>query len=131
MTATEAGVVVLFLLAFAAMWIGVLSVLNSVAKLTRGLRALRGEPLRSSGWGSATINGVNGNGCVKIDEYGDGYLVRLMPIFGGGGLFLPRGSIDPDSASHGRGSFRRSITLVSGEHTVVVYGDLAGFLERR
>ena len=131
MTANEAGIIVLVLLAGAGVWTFALTTINRMAKLTRGLRAQRGEPMRSSSWGSASINGVNANGCAKIDEYNEGYLLRLMPIFGGGGIWFPKGSVQPGSALPGRAIAPGSLTMKSGEDIAVVYGHLAAFLERR
>ena len=116
---------------FAGFWLLVVRMIEGLTKMTHGERARRGEPRRSSGWGSADINGMYCRNCLKIDEYDDGFLLRNMWVFGAGEIWLPR-----DAVRAGRDSVRRFLTptgwtIVSGEHRVTLYGRLARFIRER
>jgi hypothetical protein len=84
--------------------------------------------LRTSRWGSATVNGVPGNNIFKIDEYDAGYLLRAMWIFGNGKLWLPKplkvGDVEP-------GNFfrRKRRIIISGFDQVILVDRLVDFIQ--
>jgi len=115
---------------FAAVWLAIASALGGVMKMTYGERRRRGEPRRSSGWGSADVNGIYCRNCLRLDEYDDGYLLRSMWLFGGGEIWLPR-----DAVKSGE-QVQRFLSplgrrIVTGPHRVTLYGRLLNFVRHR
>lgn len=112
---------------FVAIWFAVISMLRNVAGMTRTLD-VPGDPLRSSRWGSAVINGVNAKGCAKIDEYADGFVIRMMAAFGGGRLWLPKSGLQMSEQRPRRIIVPRSRVLISGFDQVILFDRLADFM---
>ena len=112
---------------FVGLWVVVTNLLRNVAGMTRALD-VPGEPLRSSRWGSAVINGVNAKGCAKIDEYADGYVIRMMPLFGGGQLWLPKSGLRVSEERRRRIIVPRSRVLISELNQVILFDRLADFI---
>jgi hypothetical protein len=85
-------------------------------------------PLRTSRWGSATVNGIPGNNVFKIDEFDDGYLLRAMWLFGNGKLWLPKplniGPLQP-----GRFLAPKRRVVVAGLDQVILVESLADFIQ--
>ena len=115
---------------FVAMWFIVTNVLRKLAGTKKQLDFEPGQELRSSGWGSASINGVGGHGCVKVHEHSEGYLVRTMWIFGGGKLWLSKAILLIGDKKQGGLFVPRSRVLICGMDQVILYGKLADFLEK-
>jgi len=87
-----------------------------------------GSVLRESGWGSASINGVRFRNSVRIAEHRDGWVVRVMPLFGGGKLWLPKQHTDVGELTPCRLLMRRSRLVGSGENELRLFGQLAEFI---
>ena len=118
-----------FFVIFAVIWYGAVRLISRMARMDREIRAVKGPLLRESGWGSALVNGVSARGCVKAAVYENGILLSLMPLFGGGHLWLPNEAISVESSSPRRWWIvpaRR--TLRCGDHRVTVYGALVDVL---
>jgi hypothetical protein len=122
--------VVLVAPVFAGFWLLVVRMIEGLTKMTHGERARRGEPRRSSRWGSADINGMYCRNCLKIDEYDDGYLLRSMWVFGGGEVWLPREAVR--TGEHVRRFLQpRGRKVVCSQHRVTLYGRLLDFVSHR
>lgn len=116
-----------FLLVFGAMWYGITRFLGGMAGMRTDLDAVKGQKIRETSWGSASVNGVTAKGCIKAIEYSKGWVLKMQWVFGGYMLWIPR-----DGLSFGawdKGSFWRpsSRTLYSGINTIQVYDELARF----
>jgi hypothetical protein len=125
----EAIFPVLFPFFFVGMWLVVARFLRSMSGMTDQLEVDPGPQLRSSGWGSASINGVTASNCAKIQEYQDGFVVRMMWIFGGGVLWLPKAFLRVSEKRPRRFIVPRSRILISGMNQVILYGKLADLLD--
>lgn len=66
---------------------------------------------------------------MKVHEYEEGFLVRMMWIFGGGKLWLPREVIKIGSLEGGTLFISRSRILICGMNQVILHGRLADFVE--
>src|SRR5262249_36273823 len=119
----------LFPLAFIAMWLIVMTVVRKAGGMSTGLSQNLGDPLRSSSWGSASINAATFRGCIKVQEYGDGYIARAMWLFGNGEIWLPKGSTQIGDMKPGVWWRLRSRRLSCGDRQIVLYGKLADFIE--
>ena len=97
--------------------------------MTRRLDTVTGEPLRSSRWGSASINGVGAKNCVKIEEYHDGFVLRMMWAFGGGRLWLPKSGLKIGEEKPRRLFVPRSRVLISGMNQVILFDRLTDFVD--
>lgn len=113
---------------FIGMWFTITRVLMCVAGMTRQLEIETGEPVRVSRWGSASINGVNAQRCVKIEEYREGYVVRMMWIFGGGRLWVPKSGLQVGEERPGSFWMPRSRVLISGMTHVILLDKLTAFV---
>lgn len=97
--------------------------------MEKRLDEVTGEPLRSSRWGSASINGMAARGCVKIEEHRDGFVMRMMWVFGGGRLWLPKRGLRVGEVQPPARLLPRNRLLESGPDRVVLYGELTQFVE--
>jgi hypothetical protein len=113
---------------FVGLWLTITTLLRKMAGMTTGPEAATGDLLRSSAWGSASINGVSARRCVKIEEYPDGFMLRMMWIFGDGRLWLPKHDLQVGDERPGGLIIPRSRVLVSGQHRVVLRDRLADFV---
>jgi hypothetical protein len=109
---------------FAGLWIAITSILRSASGMRRELGVATGSTLRESGWGSASINGVGARNCAKVVEHAEGYVIRMMWLFGGGRLWLPKADLHVGDEQSSRFLVPRSRTIVSGHNRVVLYGNL-------
>jgi hypothetical protein len=113
---------------FIGMWFTITRVLRHVSGMTPQLEIETGELVRASRWGSASINGVNAQRCVKLEEYREGYVVRMMWIFGGGRLWLPKRGLQVSEERPGRFWMPRSRVLISGMNQVILLDKLTAFV---
>lgn len=98
------------LLGFPLLWFLVTHLLMRLAGLSRGVNpSSLGSLVESYGSGSARINGINFSGCMIVERYQRGYLLRLWWIFGGGMRVVP--SVDIESISQERYFFRDSVVI--------------------
>ena len=109
----------------AAWWLFVTTLLRRGGRLTRRLQVETGSPMRESSWGSAFINGISAQGCVKLAEYHDGYVIRMMWVFGNGKLWLPKPGLRIGVIGPGVPRRRR---VISGEHELLLFEELADFV---
>jgi hypothetical protein len=112
---------------FVAMWVAVVTFLRNLTGMTTRLELPLGEPLRRSQWGSASINGVRARNCVRVEEYSDGFVVRMMWLFGDGKLWLPKLGLHVSKEQRTLFLFRSQV-LESGVNRVVLFGRLAEFV---
>jgi hypothetical protein len=117
----------LWLAGFAGMWVVVTRVLRKMSRMVADLPFDPGSVLRESGWGSASINGVRFRNCVRIVEHRDGWVVRVMPLVGGGKLWLPKEHTDVGELAPRRLLMRRSRVVSSGENELRLFSQLAEF----
>lgn len=113
---------------FALMWFLATRYLRSRARMNEVIDGDLGPRIRTSKWGSAVINGVPASNCVKIEEYADGWVLRLMPLLGGGRLWLRKGLTTIGRIEHGRAqSTWRTVTFA--QNVIIVHGRLADFFD--
>ena len=117
-----------FPLFFAGLWFTVTTVLRNISGMTKRLEVATGEPLRCSKWGSASVNGVGARNCIKLEEHPDGFMVRMMWIFGGGRLWLPKAGLQVGDERPKRLFVPRSRTLISGMNQVILFDRLVDFV---
>jgi hypothetical protein len=122
--------VILYLSPFLAVggWFIVTTMLRNMAGMSKRLEVEPGPEIRSSGWGSAKINGIGCKNCVKIQEHESGYVVRMMWISGGGKLWLPKPLTRVGELKASNLLFPRSRILISETNQVILYGRLADFI---
>jgi hypothetical protein len=117
-----------FPILFVGMWLTVMTILRNLSGMAKTLDVVTGDPLRRSRWGSASINGVNASNCVKLEEYPEGFVVRMMWMFGGGRLWLPKAGLQVGDELPKRFFVARRRTLISGINQVILFGRLADFV---
>lgn len=110
-------------------WFVVTTVLRKMARMTKDLGLETGSPIRCSGWGSASINGVGCQNIVKMQEHEEGYLVRTMWIFGGGKLWLPKNALRIGELKPSQFFIPQSRVIISELNQVILYGKLADFIQ--
>ena len=84
-----------------------------------------GGLLNESSWGSATINGTSMSNCVKLVQYENGWMVKMMPVFLGGKLWFPLTTIEIGPMETSKSTRGRYRTLKSGNHQVELIETLA------
>ena len=110
------------------MWYAVIKILLRKAGMADPVTAAMGVFIREPGWGSAVVNGVTMNTCVKLAEYDKNWLLRTMPLFGGGKLWLPREWVELEP--HKGGWFRPNWCEAKCEgNRVALWGRLMQMLE--
>jgi hypothetical protein len=118
----------LCVLIFPVVWLIITTIMRLLSKITRTLEVETGLLLRESTWGSASVNGIGMNNCVKIAEYPTGWLVRTMWLTGGGKLWLHKSELRVEDLKPRNFLFPQSRTLFTHEHRVRLYGRLADFV---
>lgn len=118
---------ILFPFFFAGMWFLVISMLRTKMRMTKDdIGEASGPVLSDSGWGSAKINGVSVNNCIKVIEYEQGYLLKMMYIFGNGKLWIPKGEYIVKETKPKRMFLFPEIKKISSHNnSVELYGKLA------
>jgi len=81
--------IIIFFVFFIGMWIFVAFMLRSISGMNKKLDIEMGEYIRKSPWGSGSINGMSASGCLIVVKYQNGWLFRIMLVFGGGKLWIP------------------------------------------
>ena len=110
---------------FVIAWVVICRGLMARMGMSRDVRLTLEPAETDSGWGSANVNGVGCGRWIRLTAYQGGWLLRMMPLFGGGKLWLPRdrAMIHPCEVA---GPFhRRQRMLRRGTTVVVPYGRLA------
>jgi hypothetical protein len=115
-------------LIFLVVWLISTTLVRAITRMSRTLDVDTGPLLRESPWGSANVNGVGINNCVKIAEYPTGWLVWTMELAGGGKLWLHKGEVQVGELKSRTFFVPQSRTLKSSEHSVRLYGPLAEFV---
>jgi len=117
-----------FFFLFGLIWFLITTLLRKLAKMSKDFNVATGAHIKESGWGSMKVNGVTVRNCAKICEYQNGYMIRVMRIFGGGLLWLPKEQITK-SDIESKGFFQqKSIEISCNGNNVVLYGVLAEFI---
>jgi hypothetical protein len=87
-----------------------------------------GQPLRKSWWGDAGVNSVSCRGIAQVVEYRDGWLIRVLPTFIFGVLWLPKDKTEIGPLQPGGWFFPPRRILDCGSDSVVLLGHLADFI---
>ena len=102
-------------------------------KIVLGLRysidSQFGGKIRCSNLGYAIINGDSISG-VRVEEYQNGWLLRLSWILGGGMLWLPRSNIMIGELEQGRFFFSPSRKIISGANMIILRGKLTDTISK-
>jgi hypothetical protein len=112
-------------------WLIVTSVVRKLAGMSTGLSRNLGDPLRSSSWGSASINAAGFRGCIRVQEYTTGFILRTMWLLGNGEVWLPRSDLYMGDTEPGGWLRSRSRSLSCGGYEIKLYGRLADFMESK
>ncbi len=99
--------------------------LQKKSRMSRHINVETGMLQKESGWGDAKINGVHLKNCVKVESYENGYLVRVLPIFFFGKLWLPKPEVIFGELIEKKFPFQSSRELVSNNDKVILLGKLA------
>ena len=99
--------------------------LQKKSGMSRQLEVETGSLLNESGWGDAKINGVHLKNCVKVGFYENGTMIRILPIFCFGKLWLPKSELIIGEIEES--GFLRHATrkLNSNNDEVILLGKLA------
>jgi len=110
-----------FFCGFIGIWMTVIGLLRRLSRMTDTVPETAGAPLRTSGWGSATVNGTRANNCIRVEQFASGYAIKMHPVFGGGLVWLPNGSasFEDDNAR---------IRIKSAAHDIVLTNKLREFI---
>jgi hypothetical protein len=120
---------VAFPFAFVAMWYIVTAVLGNLAGMSKGLSRDLGVPIRSSGWGSANVNGAGFGGCLKVREYRHGFILQTHWLFGNREAWIPKDNVRV-SAMKGPGQGRPyRVDASCGGYEIEFDGKLADFIQ--
>ena len=112
-------------------WLIVTSVVRNLAGMSTGLSRSLGDPLRSSSWGSASINATGFRGCIQMQEYTTGFILRTNRLLGNGEVWLPRANLHVGHTTSGGWWRSRSRSLSCGGYEIKLYGGLADFMESK
>src|SRR5262245_12993395 len=86
-------IVSIFIILAPVFWWFIVNLLGKLAGLDKNIdRSGCGIFIRETGYGSSRINRVNFNGSIKILYYEKGFMLKVMPIFGGFEKWFPRES---------------------------------------
>jgi len=99
--------------------------LRKMAGLSKAVLKDTGKCLAESSWGSARLNGVGANNVVKIRRFEKGVQLQLIPLFGGGHLWLPNDELQIEKAEGKRFFEKTHVVLKTSKDHVKVYGNLA------
>jgi hypothetical protein len=124
----EFDLLYLFPFVFVGFWFFIASTLMRWSGMKRELDVEPGRMLRTSRWGSASINGVSARGCAKLEEYADGFVVRIAWIFGGGKLWIPKVGLKVSEERPRALLTPRSRVMMSGMNQVILFDQLTEFL---
>ena len=120
-----------FVCLFATLWFIVGWILRRKMRMTSKPppASTTGNKLSQSSWGSALVNGVGCNNCLKIVWFENGILLRMMPIFGRGSLWLPGDQIEFGELEETQFLWIRSkkLLLSTADHEVWLAQGLAEF----
>ncbi|WP_227814912.1 hypothetical protein [Nitrogeniibacter aestuarii] len=119
---TGALIPIMFIAGFVAIWMFIIRLLRRVSRMTDTIPAMAGERLAKTRWGDALVNGSKGSNSIRVEKYVSGHAVKMHPIFGGGLIWLPSGSIEQVEADEHR------LQLRSGGHDITLFGPLARFM---
>ena len=120
------GIVLGFVVLFPLLWWVVTRLLKKAAGMDRGngIDTL-GELLEDLGTGSARINGINHNHCLRLARYASGYVFATAPMMGGGQLVVRHDEIQSVEAGKVLWLFNRVIIRTSFGSKITLYGQLA------
>lgn len=113
---------IVFIAGFLVIWTFIVRLLRRVSRMTEAIPPTAGERLEKTRWGDASINGSKATNSVRVERYAGGHAVKMHPIFGGGLIWLPKGSIEQVEADEQR------LQLRSGSHNITLFGPLARFM---
>lgn len=112
------------------LWLATGALSRHIAGMSRVVLAVTGPPLRRSRWGDGVVNGVRFGNCLRVVEFGGGWVLEGRRILGGGRLWLPRADtrVGPLQDA-GRAAGGPSRLLEWGENRVELKGALAHFVD--
>lgn len=105
------------------LWLATGALSRRMAGMSRVVLADTGPRLRRSRWGDGVVNGVTFGNCLRVVEFGGGWVLEGRWALGGGRLWLPR-----VGALQGAGAAGEpSLLLEGGANRVELKGVLAHF----
>jgi hypothetical protein len=118
-----------FVLLSIGMWLLYAISFRKFTGMNKHLMSDPGVVLRESRWGTAKINALLTISGVRLIEHQDGWVVRVKWFYGGGKLWLSKGTTQISALEDARFPFsRQSRTVISGATKVKLFGKLATFL---
>ncbi len=81
---------IVFILLFGIMWLGITTLLRSMASMSKLIEFDPGPPNNKTGWGSGNVNGVSMRNCLRVVSHNEGFVIETQKIFGGGKLWIPK-----------------------------------------
>lgn len=118
----------IFLVCAPVIWLFATTQLRNKMGMVKEISKDAGALIRQSGWGSANINGVSLQNCVKVLVYTNGYELRVMGLFGGGKLWLPKNNTAVVGAAEKSFFSEKKVTVQSGQNCVLLYGKLSTYV---
>jgi hypothetical protein len=116
-------------LGFFGGFLGLISViLRKVMGVTWSLDVDPGPPLRKSWWGDAGVNSVSCRGMAQVVEYEQGWLIRVLPTFVFGVLWMPKKETEVGPLEPGGWFIASRRRLDYRSDTVILCGHLADFV---
>jgi hypothetical protein len=103
-------------------------ILRKFMGVTWSLDVDPGPPLRRSWWGDAGVNSVSCRGMAQVVEYQTGWLIRVLPTFVFGVLWLPKDKTETGPYEPGGWFVAARRRLDCGSDTVILCGHLADFV---
>jgi len=72
------------------MWFATTRMFNAWTGFSTKLQENTGQLVSQTSWGSGKIGIFSASGCIKLLVYEDGFALKMMPLFGGGLLWIPK-----------------------------------------
>jgi hypothetical protein len=123
----EIVIVVIILVIFILIWRAICQYISKKANLVKEITEHTGPQISSSGWGGrASINGMYFKNGVKVIHYEQGYVIKLIPIWGGGKLWIPKKEMSIiEQRTDTLFTFSKTVSIKSGDNAILLYGKLA------
>ena len=121
----ESIFIIIFPIFFIIMWFVTMKFLKAKMGLVNSIEEEKGRSVSESSWGSGRINGISLKNCLKILEYENGFILKIMPLFGGGMLWIPKESFKIVIRKEKSWLAPESTEITSGNHKLRFYAALS------